>query len=264
MNGTVNKLLSLQGRTALNGWIAAPSPLTTQAMAMAGWDALTIDLQHGTADYSDLLTLLPIIEGAGITPMVRVPWLDEAAIMRTLDAGAMGIIAPMIECAEDARRLVAACRYPPKGGRSFGPVRARMVWPEPYSTASADANVLALAMIETRKGMEALPDILAVEGLSGIYIGPSDLSLSHGYPAKFDPDADEMIALIKQIRKATKEAGLFCGLHCGSVSYAQRAAAWGMDLVTIGSDARFVEAGAAETVRGFHNDSSERDASNGY
>ncbi len=248
----------------MNGWIAAASPLTAQAMAMAGWDALTIDLQHGTADYSDLLTLLPIIEGAGITPLVRVPWLDEAAIMRTLDAGAMGVIAPMIECAADAERLVAVCRYPPAGGRSFGPVRARMVWPEPYTTASADANVLALAMIETRKGIEALPDILAVEGLSGIYIGPADLSLSYGYPAKFDPEAEEMIALIKHIRAATMEAGLFCGLHCGSVGYAQRAAAWGMDLVTIGSDARFVEAGAAETVQGFFNKTAGHVAARGY
>jgi len=220
-------------------------------MSAAKWDALTVDLQHGTADYDDLLTLLPIIEASGSSPLVRVPWLDEAIIMRVLDAGAMGVIAPMIETADQAARLVKACRYPPEGGRSFGPVRARLSWPDEYSVTSANASVLAFAMIETRSAVEALEDIVAVPGLSGIYIGPSDLALSYGYPPRFDPEVEELVELITLIRRKTSEAGILCGLHCGTSTYAVKAAGWGMDLVTVGSDARFVEAGAVDATEAF-------------
>ncbi len=255
MQKTDNPLHHLwaKGRTALNGWIAAPSALGAEAMASAGWDALTVDLQHGTADYQDLLTLFPIIEKSGAVPLVRVPWLDEAIIMRSLDAGAMGVIAPMIESAEAAQRFVHACRYPPEGGRSFGPVRARLSWPGDFSVARANASVLAFAMIETQRGVAALEEIVAVPGLSGIYIGPGDLALSYGYAPGFDREEPELIEVIQNIRRTTSEAGLLCCLHCGSPSYAARAAEWGMDLVTVGSDARFIEAGAAAVVQGYRN-----------
>ena len=250
MDGSINPLhrLRAEGRCALNGWIASPAPITAQAMAAAGWDALTVDLQHGTADYADLPSIFPIIERGGAVPVVRVPWLDEAIIMRSLDAGALGVIAPMIETAEQARRFVAACSYPPEGGRSFGPVRARLSWPGAFSPASANASVLTFAMIETRAAVAALAEIIAVPGLSGIYIGPADLALSHGHAPRFDPEAEELVDIIAHIRRCTAEAGLWCGLHCGTPDYAAKAAGWGMDLVTVGSDARFVEAGATGAV----------------
>lgn len=253
MTVSVNPLhrLRAEGRCALNGWIASPAAITVQAMAAARWDALTVDLQHGTADYADVLTILPIVEASGAVPMVRVPWLDEAIIMRLLDVGAMGVIAPMIETAAQARRLVAACRYPPEGGRSFGPVRARLSWPEEFSTVSANASVIALAMIETRAAVAALDEIIAVPGLSGVYIGPADLALSYGHLPRFDPEAEELVAIIADIRRRTAEAGLWCGLHCGTPNYAAKAASWGMDMVTVGSDARFVETGAIGAVTTF-------------
>ena len=253
MDGSDNKLHRLwaEGRTALNGWVAVPSVLAAEAMASAGWDALTIDMQHGTADYRDLLTLLPIIEKSGAVPLVRVPWLDAAIIMRALDAGAMGVIAPMIESAEAAEQFVHACRYPPEGGRSFGPVRARLSWPGAFSVTRANASVLALAMIETKDGVAALEDILAVPGLSGIYIGPGDLALSYGFSPAFDREEPELIEVIQYLRHRTSEAGLLCCLHCGTASYATRAAAWGMDLVTVGSDARLIEAGARAVVQDY-------------
>ena len=255
MTASVNPLHRRRaaGRCALNGWIASPAPITAQAMAAAGWDALTVDLQHGTADYADLLSLFPIIEGAGAVPMVRVPWLDEAVIMRVLDTGALGVIAPMIETAEQARRLVAACRYPPEGGRSFGPVRARLSWPGAFSPTAANASVLVFAMIETSAAVAALDEIVAVPGLSGVYIGPADLALSHGHAPRFDLDVEELVEIIAHIRRRTAEAGLWCGLHCGMPDYAAKAAGWGMDLVTVGSDTRFVEAGAAVAVNAWRN-----------
>ena len=239
-----------EGRVALNGWIASPAIITAEAMGVAGWDALTVDMQHGTADYAALLTLLPVMQRSGAAPLVRVPWMDEGDIMRALDAGAMGVIVPMIETPEDAARVASACRYPPHGGRSFGPIRARLAWGDDYTTR-ANSEVVALAMIETRKGVEALDEILSVPGLDGIYIGPADLSVSHGFPPGFDRQEPEMLDLIFSILEKCQAAGLRCCLHCGTPDYAAKMAAKGFSMVTIGSDARFVEVGATSTVNSF-------------
>jgi 4-hydroxy-2-oxoheptanedioate aldolase len=219
-------------------------------MMQAGWDSVTIDMQHGTADYADLLSLLPIIEKAGAAPLVRVPWLDEAAIMRALDAGALGIIAPMIETAADARRLVAACLYPPMGSRTFGPIRARLAHGDSYGS-TANAEIVSFAMIETRAAVEDLNEILAVPGLGGLYIGPPDLSLAYGFPPGFDREEPEMLDLIVQILKRCMAAGLPCGLHCGKPAYAARMVAKGFAMVTVGSDARILEAEARAATAAF-------------
>lgn len=239
-----------EGRVALNGWIASPAIITAEAMAAAGWDSLTIDLQHGTADYASLLTLLPVIQRAGIAPLVRVPWMDEGIVMRVLDAGAMGVIAPMIESPEDAARLVSACRYPPDGGRSFGPIRARLAWGNDYPQR-ANAEIVSFAMVETRRGVEALDEILTVPGLGGIYIGPADLSLSHGFAPGFDRREPEMLEVILGILERCRARGVRCCLHCGTPEYAAEMAAKGFSLVTVSSDARFVELGAAAAVAKF-------------
>lgn len=240
------------GRAVLNGWIALPSPLAAEALVQAGWDSVTIDMQHGTADYADLLSLLPIIEKAGAAPLVRVPWLDEAAIMRALDAGALGIIAPMIETAEDARRLVAACLYPPLGSRSFGPIRARLAQSEAYAdTARANTEIVPLAMIETKAAVDNLDAILAVPGLGGLYIGPADLALAYGYKPGFDREEPEMLELLDRVLVRCQAAGLPCGLHCGTPAYAARMAARGFALLTVGSDARFLETGARAAAADF-------------
>lgn len=238
------------GGKVLNGWIALPSPVAAEALARAGWDSITIDLQHGTADYADLLSLLPIIEKAGAAPIVRVPWLDEAAIMRALDAGALGIIAPMINTAEDARRLVAACLYPPLGARSFGPIRARLACGETYYD-KANTEIVPFAMIESRNAVENLDEILAVPGLGGLYIGPADLALAYGYHPSFDREEPEMLALLDDILRRSEVAGLPCGIHCGTPAYAARMAERGFSLMTVGSDARFLEAGSRQAVSTF-------------
>lgn len=245
MAGFTNPLRRLwaDGRSVVNGWIACPSILSAEALAAAGWDSITIDLQHGTADYAGLLTLLPVIERSGAAALVRVPWLDEACIMRALDAGAQGIIAPMIDTAADARRLVSACLYAPEGARSFGPVRARLAWGDDYA-AVANRQILPIAMIESRAAVDNLDEIAATPGLAGLYIGPADLSLVHGLAPGFDRQEPFMLELIERIRVACRTNGIAACIHCGDPAYAKRMAAAGFDLVTIGSDARFIEAGA--------------------
>lgn len=239
-----------EGRVAVNGWIASPAVISAEAMAAAGWDSLTIDMQHGTADYADLLSIFPVIEKAGAAPMVRVPWLDEGAVMRALDAGALGIIAPMIETPQDAARLVNACRYPPAGGRSFGPIRARYAWGNDYFQR-ANNEVLCFAMVETRRAIEALDEIVSVPGLDGIYIGPADLALSHNLPPAFDREEPEMLAVIMMVLEKCQAAGIRCGLHTGSADYAARMAGKGFSLFTIASDMRLLEAAAASAIKQF-------------
>lgn len=239
-----------EGRVAVNGWIASPAVITAEAMAVADWDALTVDLQHGTADYASLLSLFPVIEKAGTAPMVRVPWLDEGMVMRALDAGALGIIAPMTNTPADAARLVSACRYPPEGGRSFGPIRARYAWGNDYPQR-ANREVLCFAMVETRAAVDALDAIISVPGLDGIYVGPSDLALSYGFPPGFDRQEPEMEAIIMDIFARCRAANVRCCLHTGSPDYAAIMAAKGFSLVTIGSDVRLLEAAATATVAAF-------------
>ncbi len=252
MSEFVNPLRTIwkDGRCAVNGWIAVPSVISAEAMSKAGWDSVTVDMQHGTADYRDLLSILPVIERWGSVPLVRVPWPEPAWVMRALDAGALGIIAPMIEGPEDAAIFVSMCRYPPEGARSFGPIRARLVHGDRYF-ATANREVLPIAMIETRSALEQLKDILAVPGLGAIYIGPADLSLSLGFPPGFDREEPEMLEVIGHIVEACREAGVPACIHCGSPAYARRMAEKGFMLTTISSDARFVEQGAVTAVRTF-------------
>lgn len=252
MGALVNPLRRLwsEGRCAANGWIACPSVLSAEALAVAGWDSLTVDMQHGTADYAALLALLPVIERSGAVPLVRVPWLNEASIMRALDAGALGIIAPMIETAADAERLARACLYAPEGGRSFGPVRARLVHGEGYWQA-ANRQILPIAMIETRGAMDNLDEIASATGLAGLYVGPADLGLAFGLPPGFDRQEPDMLARLERVRLACKANGIAACIHCGDAGYAARMAAQGFDLTTIGSDARFIEAGTRNAVMRF-------------
>ncbi|HLW28402.1 MAG TPA: aldolase/citrate lyase family protein [Kiloniellales bacterium] len=241
------KRLWAESQAAVNGWCAVPSSFSAEIMAHQGWDSLTIDLQHGLVDYQAAIPMLQAISTTDTVPMVRVPWLDSGILMKMLDAGAYGVICPMISSGEEAERLVAACRYPPLGGRSFGPIRASLYAGADYP-AHANNTVAVFAMIETRQALDNLDDIVAVEGLDGLYIGPSDLSSALGYKPGFDRTEPELVEAIDLVLAKTKERNLVAGIHNGSVAYARSMIEKGFQLVTVGSDARFIAAGAAETV----------------
>ncbi len=236
-----------QDRPALNAWLSIPCGFSAEIVAQQGYDSVCIDMQHGLIDHQACVEMLTAIRASGVAPLVRAAWLDPAAVMKPLDAGALGIICPMIETAEDARRFVAWARYAPDGVRSIGPTRALFAHGADYP-AEANAAVLCIAMIETARAMENLAGIVAVEGVDAVYVGPSDLTLSlHGgrLPPGFDREEPEMIAAIRQVLDAAKAAGIRAGLHCGSPDYAARAIGWGFDLVTLPNDVRLL-AGAAK------------------
>lgn len=243
-----NALLSAwnEGRTTLNGWLAIPDASTAEAMAHCGFDSLTIDMQHGLVDYRDAVSMLRAISTTDTVPMVRVPWLDEAIVMKMLDAGAYGIICPMVNTAAQATRLVRACRYPPQGDRSYGPVRASLYAGADYA-ANANRLIPVFAMIETQEAIANLDDILAVPELTGLFIGPSDLSLAHGETPRLDPEGSRADTAMIDIIHRTRDAGKRIGVFCGGVAYAKRMAAEGADFVSVSSDMRLLS-GAGKAV----------------
>ena len=243
---TIRTLWS-QGGSVVNGWLAIPSTFSAETMAHQGWDALTIDMQHGVTGYQRAVDMLTAISTSDVVPLVRVPWLDAGEIMRFLDAGAYGIICPMINTREDAETFVSACRYPPEGQRSFGPIRA-LLHAGPDYASHANETILTFAMIETRQALDNLDDILSVGGLDAVYIGPADLSLALGCQPKFDQEEKPVTEAIDMIVRKTREKGLIAGIHNGTPEYALRMIGKGFRFVTIASDARLMAAGAQRVV----------------
>ncbi|MDB5657919.1 MAG: garL [Cypionkella sp.] len=250
-----NKLKALwaEGRPAINGWCSIGNSFTAEIMAAQGFDSITIDMQHGALDYSSLLPMFQAMRASGAVLMARVPWNEPGIVMKALDAGAYGIICPMVNTAEDAARFVSYLRYPPLGQRSFGPTRVGFAAGANYA-GEANDNILAFAMIETAEALANLDAIAATPGLDGLYIGPADLTLSltgGRLPPGFDREEPEMVAAIQRILAACKANGLRAGLHCGTSEYAARAIAWGFDLTTVGGDSRFLAAAAGAAVARF-------------
>jgi 4-hydroxy-2-oxoheptanedioate aldolase len=239
-----------ENRAALNGWLAIPDGFATEVMAAQGWDTLTVDMQHGVVDYQAAVRMLAAISTTRTIPIVRVPWLDPGIIMKALDAGALGVICPMINSAAEAEAFVSALRYPPQGRRSFGPIRATLAHGMDYPSRANDL-VTGFAMIETREGLDALDEILAVPGLDAVYIGPSDLALSLGAAPRFDPVDPVVTDAIDHILARAKHHGKRAAMHNGSPEYALKMVEKGFDLVTVGSDARFLAAGAASAIAAF-------------
>ena len=253
------------GQATLNGWLAIPSHSTAEVMAYQGWDSLTIDMQHGLSDYQSALSMLTAISAAPNAPvaLARVPWLDEGIIMRMLDAGCYGVICPMINTADEARRFARACLYAPEGNRSYGPIRVGLQAGLDYHE-NANAEVLSIGMIESREALDNLDAILEVEELRAIYIGPADLSLALGCTPKFDQEEQPVVEAIEQIINASKAAGKWVGVHNATVGYARRMIDLGADFVSVGSDLRLMSAGAAAVVQEFREGESPDSSSSSY
>ena len=236
------------GGTVLNGWCSIPSGFAAELMAQLGWDSLVIDAQHGLVGYSDMVAMLQGISTTAVTPLVRVPWNAPAEIMKALDAGAYGIICPMINSRAECAAFVGACRYAPKGYRSSGPIRAALYGGPDY-TVKANETVLAMAMIETREALASLDAIVSTPDLDAVYVGPSDLSVSMGLPHGLDRNEDIVLRALADILGACRRHGIKAGIHTGSAAYAKRMLEMGFDFVTLLSDARFMTLAAGETVR---------------
>lgn len=234
-------------RAAVNGWLAIPNGFSAETMAHQGWDALTIDLQHGLIDYQAMVQMLQAISTTDTVPVVRVPWLEPGILMKTLDAGAYGVICPMVNTREDAQKLVAWTHYQPRGTRSFGPVRALLYGGADYPQHAND-TVVVFAMIETAQALDNLDAILSVEGLDAIYIGPSDLSLALGCKPTFDDVEPPVAQAIDHILARAQAHGVVAAIHNGTPAAALARVAKGFRFVTVSSDARLMAAGAHQVL----------------
>ncbi|HEY0438354.1 MAG TPA: aldolase/citrate lyase family protein [Phenylobacterium sp.] len=241
------KELWAAGKPAICGWCNMPGGFSAEVMASMGWDAVTIDTQHGLTGYEQMVAMLQAVSTTEATPLVRVSWNQPGEIMRALDAGAYGIICPMINDADECAAFVQACRYPPQGYRSSGPIRAA-VYGGPDYHAKANGELLALAMIETAAGLANVESIVATPGLDGVYIGPSDLSLALGGPPGQDSQAPMLLDAFDKIQSACRARGLKVCVHTNSTAYSQQMIERGFDLVTVGSDMRYLSSGRREAA----------------
>ena len=231
---------------AVGYWVVLDAPIATERIARLGYDYVCLDAQHGLLGYSGLLAgLMAIDAGRSSVGLVRVGANDPFHIGQALDAGAAGVIVPLVNTADDARRAVAASTDPPTGVRSYGPMRSGLrIGPVP---AEANAAVSCLAMIETPEGLANVEEICAVPGLTGIYVGPSDLCLAVGGAFPGDPAvADEFEAALQRISAAAEAAGVAAGIHTPSGTDAARRLGQGFTFATVSSDLVHLERAAAD------------------
>ena len=251
------------GKSAVNGWLQIPNAFTAELMANQNWDSLTLDMQHGVIDYPNAVGMLQAISTTQVVPMARVNWNEPGQIMKILDAGAYGIICPMVSNKKEAENFVKACMYPPNGYRSYGPIRG-LVYGGPDYADQANNEILKFAMIETKESLENLDEIMKTPGLDGIYIGPADLSLAVGQQPSFDkPEGDPVYEVIMRILEHAKKNKIIAGIQNGQPEYAEKMIKKGFQLVTIGSDQRYMTAASKSALSKLKRDQ-KKDTGKGY
>ncbi|KAJ3330604.1 hypothetical protein HDU93_000302, partial [Gonapodya sp. JEL0774] len=214
-----NKVLDItkNGGVVVNGWLQIPSAFSAEVMASCGFDSICVDMQHGVQDYMSTVACFQGMSAKPVVPMVRVPWNEPGIIGKVLDAGAYGVICPMINTKEECEAFVSYAKYPPRGARSNGPIRAGLYGSADVSYQStANDATMCIPMIETKEAISNLEAILDVPGVAGVYVGPSDLGFSYGMKPILDRKEPEILEIYAKIVKETKKRGQFAGIHCGS------------------------------------------------
>jgi 4-hydroxy-2-oxoheptanedioate aldolase len=234
------------GESAFGAWLSIPSSFSAEAVSHQGFDFVCIDMQHGLIDYRDVTDMLLAAHSADAVPIVRVPSNDFAMINKVLDAGALGIIVPMIETVADVEAAVRACRYPPNGARSFGPTRAPYVAGPDYF-ATANDKIACIPMIETRAALDDLDAILSVPGVDAVYVGPNDLSLALGQGPGADNPSPYQDAY-RKIAARCAEHGVVAGIHANA-KLAAKHVETGYRMITVSSDLSALASGCARDLR---------------
>jgi 4-hydroxy-2-oxoheptanedioate aldolase len=230
----------------LGGWLTIPGAFAAEVMGSAGFDWYCIDLQHGMITRADLVEMLQGLAVCASLNLVRVPWNHPPDIMWALDAGAAGVIVPMVNNAEQARAAVSACRFAPAGTRSWGPTRAAL-HARPGAPAELDASVRCIVMVETVEAVQCLDDILDVPGVDGVFVGPSDLAVSMGLDPRDVDDAGHAAAIERILRRCLAHAVL-PGIFCGTAQAAIRYRDLGYRLLALCSDIRLVRDAASREL----------------
>ncbi len=241
------KRLWREDKPALGGWLSIGNTFSAEVMAGQELDWLCIDMQHGVIGYDTAVPMLQTISATNVTPIVRVPWCEPAMIMKMLDAGAYGIIVPLVNSRVEAEMAVAACRYPPRGIRSHGPTRAAYYAGFDY-LAHANDEVLCIPQIETVEAMDNLDDILSVPGVDAAYIGPMDLTISMGITPEMDGEAEQYVQARKRIVESCHKHGVVPGVHSNTRAAARRIEE-GFRLIRITGDHSAMASAVREDIR---------------
>jgi 4-hydroxy-2-oxoheptanedioate aldolase len=236
------------GKACVNAWLAIPSGFSAEVMAQCGFDSVTVDMQHGVQDYQSMVQCFQAMDKYPITPMVRVPWNEPGIIGKALDGGAWGVICPMVNTPAEAKALASACLYPPNGKRSNGPIRAAAYGEASPYQSIANGEVLVIPMIETQEAIDNIDAILDVPGISGIYVGPSDLGFSLGMKPMLDREEPEIFVIYERLVEATRRRGQFAGIHNATGGYAARMIGMGFRLVTLANDSALMARAAREQI----------------
>lgn len=236
MSGNQLRQTFAEGGTAIGGWCTTPSAFNAEQLALAGYDYVCVDCQHGLIGYDAMVPLLASLSRTGATPLVRVPFNHTPWMGQALDAGAEGVIVPMVNTRADAERAAAACRYAPEGVRSFGPVRAGLYLNQ-APPAEVNRQVLCFVMIETVQGVENAEEICSTPGVDGVYVGPADLAISMGAAFGTDPMPPAHAEAIDHVAKVCAANRIVPGIHTGGGAGAREALESGYRMATVSTDA---------------------------
>ncbi|MBL6689297.1 MAG: 2,4-dihydroxyhept-2-ene-1,7-dioic acid aldolase [Pseudomonadales bacterium] len=237
-----------EDRQTIGAWMSIDSSYTAETLAHAGFDWLCLDMQHGVLDYADIKKMLTAISTTDTIPIVRVPWNEPYEIMKVLDAGAYGVVVPLVNNREEAERAVTACRYPPRGIRSFGPNRATL-YSGPGYTKEANEQIACIVMIETAEALENLDDIMSTPGVDAVYIGPNDLAYALDLKPRGDNDEPLHVKTVTHILETARKHGIAAGIQTGSVEFTRRYLEQGFHMVTLGSDRGWMERLARQELK---------------
>ena len=240
----------------IGGWCTVPSAFSAELMGRAGYDWVCIDTQHGLIGHDQMATMLQTVGITGTPSFVRVNWNQPDHIMKALDAGAQGLIIPMVSSADDARNAINWSKYPPMGIRSWGPIRASLGI-DNYTAANANRRTVIVPMIETPGAMENLDEILSVDGVDGVFVGPADLALSHGIAPTLNVTDANHESMIIQIAEACDRHGVVAGIHCDTIETVHRWQRYGYRMFTISSDAAFIRVAATNITANVFSDDAQ-------
>lgn len=222
-----------KGEPTLGAWLSLPNTVSAEAVARMGFGFVNIDTQHGLIDYQMALTMLQVLDHGSAPPLVRVPANEPGIIGKMLDAGAMGIIVPMVNTQAEAEAVVRACRYAPEGARSSGPTRAILADSDHFAHANTD--IATIPMIETVEAIKNIDEILSVPGVDAIYVGPADLSITLGLTPGNHDDNPLFTDALLAITAACKRHGVVAGIHA-NVPLCEKRLEQGFQMVTVSAD----------------------------
>ena len=233
-------------KPAIGGWCVMPGSFSAEVMARAGFDWICIDLQHGLIGYQEMVAMLQGVGVAGVPALVRVPWNDPSWIMKALDAAAAGVIVPLVNSPTDAAAAAGACRYPPDGNRSWGPVRASLGIKD-FTPELANRSVVCAVMVETVAALDQLEAIVSVPGVDAVFIGPSDFALSMGFAPR--SDEHEHRRRLETVPAVCQAHGVVAGIACGSIDLMARWRKAGYTMLAAPSDMVMLRRGADEFLK---------------